>query len=354
MRKISTAIFFVLLCLSGTWAWAQPTLTQASVGSIGSTYYMGVLDTFVQPINEGPSGANRSWDFASIGFTDFDTLWFENPAGTPYATSFSGSNLAIRQASLQGGYAYMNSTSAFLDLLGVAGDILGTGSPVVVQQNPALRIAAFPTTYGNSFNGGSVIDERIDASSFGIPFVDSARFKNVQDRMVLADAWGTINIPDASYPNALRVKQVISQWDSIWIHSAFTGWTLFQDSSYTDSTFTWWDETKGYFLLELEYAGPDVAQITYQDPLVVGRPELRTDLLRMYPNPASTTLRLEGLKEAGTFSIFDVQGKLLKEMQLSPGQHELSVGDLANGQYFVRFLSRQGKQLQMEKLSIQR
>lgn len=350
MKKIFT--LFALLAAGLSLA-AQPVLTQASVGAIGTTYYMGVADSFPGGIDEGSAGANITWDFTSLGVSDFDTVWFLSPAGTPFVGNFPTANLAIKQASLNGGYAYMESTASYLDIVGVAGDILGSGSPIVAPQVPPSRVAAFPTTYGNTFSGVTKFDVRIDASGFGIPFVDSARYKNIQDRDLVADAYGTIRIPDGTYSNTLRIKEVNHQIDSIWIHSGFTGWTLFQDSSYTDSTFTWWDETKGYFILQLDYIGGVVDQVTYQDPLVVASKEPIVKAFQIFPNPANQFVMITSNAAEGNMQVFDLTGKMLAEQKLNIGSNQLPTADFPEGQYLYRILDKRMKPIQSGKFAVQ-
>lgn len=349
MKKILS----LLACASlGLAAFAQPTLTQTSIGPLGTTFYMAIADTFPGGISPGSAGASVLYDFSTVGNNDSDTIWMLDPVDTPYANDFPTSNFVVKQSSLNGGYLYGQLTSTYFDVVGIAGDILGNGSPVIVPQTPPSRIAGFPTTFGSSYTGTTQIDFKIDASSFGIPFVDSARFKNVADRMSVADGWGDLRIPSGTHANVLRVNQTISQIDSIWIHSAFTGWALFQDSSYTDSTFTWWDESTGYYLAELEFLGGAPNAMTYFSSVAVASPAPVEQAFALYPNPADQFLVISTTQAEGQLQLLDLAGKLVLIKKINAGDNTISTADLPAGQYIYRISDRRLNVLQAGKITV--
>lgn len=338
-----------LLAAATLSAIAQPVLDQTAVGQPGDVFYLGIQDTFAPGFSIGSPGANQTWDFSNLLVNGTDTLWFLNPGSTSYGSNFPAANLAIKQASLGDGEAFLESTSNHLDILGVAGDLLGMGSPMVIPQNPPSRIAQFPFTYGNSFNNTTVIDVRADASGFGVPFVDSARYKNVQDRMLLADGYGTLVLPVGVFNSVLRVKEINSQKDSIWVHS-FLGWSLYQDSAYTDSTFTWWNGSKGYYMAQASYIGGELNTMRYEDPVIVGQPEPTAYVYRVYPNPASDRLRIQANGKVRQIVITDLQGREIWRTQVVGTAVELDVASLPRGYYLYTLLDRNQSKLQTGKL----
>ncbi len=348
MRRILllTLIVFAIQALP-----AQITLTSADIGAPGTEYYMGT-DTNVASVNIGPAGANQSWDFTMLGAAVADTIRFLDPTNTPYAADYPTSNLAIFQADL-GGYAYLESDANSLELIGIAGDPLGLGETFVIEQVDPFRIAQFPLTYGDNFSDTSIIDARIEVTGI-IPVGDSARYKTTAFRELEVDGWGNLELFAGSY-NSLRVKEVTTTFDSIWVKLPFIGWSLFQDSSYVDSTFTWWNKTKGYLLCEASYSGGVLGNITYQDPNIVGATEPEDRAFAIYPNPGQDYVRIER-KKAGPVqaTLVDVNGKALFEEKLLNRVHELSLLELPNGLYFLRFTDTDGQLLDVERLSIQR
>ncbi len=346
MRKTLLLAAFALLAFV---AQAQPTLTQAAVGAVGSTYYMGIQDTFLPTDNVGSAGAGQTWDMSSLQVNGLDTIWFVSPSSSPYAAGFPTSNLALRQASLGDGIAFLESNVGFLDLLGLASDLLNTGTPIVVNQNPPSRVAQFPFTYQNTFNGTTNIDVTIDASGFGIPLVDSARYQNTQVRNLVADGYGTLILPSGTFNNVLRVKEINNQHTTILVHTFF-GWSTYQDSLFTDSTFTWWNDTKGYYLAQAAYIGGALSTIRYQDPVIVGRPEPRENAFHVYPNPAANRVFIDTDGKVYELRITDLQGRVVARQKLSGVHAEVNVGELPRGYYMYALLDKNGLARQSGKL----
>lgn len=343
-------ILLTCLLLFGGLAQAQPILTSADIGAIGTEFYLGI-DTNLTGITEGAAGANQTWDFSGLDADIADTIRFLDPAMTPYGTDFPSSTLAIFQATL-GGYAYLEATTSYLDLIGLAGDPAGLGETFVIPQTDPLRVAAFPFTYGDSFSDVAVLDIRVEAGGI-IPLADSIRYQSTSNRVLEGDAYGTLDLFSATY-NSLRVKEVSMTFDSIWAHVPFFGWNLVQDTSYTDSTFTWWDNTKGYYLAEASYTGGVLTSITYQDPNIVSAaPALALDFA-VYPNPGQDFVRVERDKVApAKLFISDVQGRILIEEALLQKVEEVDLKGLSPGVYLLRIEDQKGQFLGSERLVIQ-
>jgi hypothetical protein len=346
MRKTLLLPLFAMLA---SFAMAQPVLDQTAVGQVGATFYLGIQDTFSPGFSIGSAGANLTWNFDTLLVNGTDTLWFVAPSSSAYASNFPNSNLAIKQASLGDGIAFLESATGHLDILGLAADLLNTGSPIVVTQNPPSRVAQFPFTYLDTYNNVTVIDVTADASSLGILFVDSARYKNIQDRDLIADGYGTLNLPVGPFTDVLRVKEINSQTDSIWIHS-FLGWSLFSDSVYTDSTFTWWNGSKGYYLAQASYIGGDLNTIRYEDPVIVGKPEPTVKAFSVYPNPSRDRVYFDTDGKVYDLRITDLQGRLVVQQRLSGSHAEIQVGNLPIGCYIYALFDKNGLVKQSGKL----
>lgn len=341
-----------VLALLGAWLQAQPVLDQTAVGAIGSVYYLGVQDTFSPGFSIGSAGANQTWNLDTLLVNGLDTISFVSPSSSSYAGDFPTSNLAITQASLNGGIAFLESSPSGLDILGLAADLLNTGSPIVFHQNPPSRVAQFPFTYGNSFQNTTEVDITIDASSFGIPLVDSARTRRIQDRFLTADGYGSLSLPSANYTSVLRVKDITTETDSVWIHTFF-GWQLYQDSVYTDSTFTWWNGSKGYYLAQASYIGGQLNSIRYQDPVVVGMNEPLERGYLVYPNPAHDLLQIETDGKVSELKIIDLQGKIIARYAIGGAHAQYNIQQLPVGYYLYELSDKNGLPKQRGKLLIE-
>ena len=73
----------------------------------------------------------------------------------------------------------------------------------------------------------------------------------------------------------------------------------------------------------------------------IGLDEHESDTkLRLYPNPASTTLHMEGDFAGGQISIFDLMGRKVYEGEY---QQEIAVSHLSNGLYFIQVITAEGQ-----------
>lgn len=331
----------------------QPVLDQSGVGAVGSVYYIGIQDSIPPGVVIGSGGANQSWSLHFLVATSLDTISYVTPASTGHAADFPTSNLAIQQASLNNGFGFMDSNVGYLHLLGFSADLLGTGDPIVAHQNPALVVSQFPFTYLDTYTDTSTIDVTLDASGFGIPLVDSARYKNIQWRDVLADGYGTLELPTSMKSNVLRIREINTQTDSIWIHTFF-GWQLYSDSVYTDSTFTWSDNSSGYLLAQAEYSGGMLDNIRSQDFVLVGRSEPVTTQFQVYPNPATERIVVKGNGQISEMRITDLQGRLVAVQNITGAQTEFSVAGLPRGCYLYTLLGGERLAVQSGKLLLTR
>lgn len=316
------------------WGYAQITLESTDVGATGTQYLMG-YDTLPSPgINEGPAGVNQTWDYTGLNVHLIDTVDFEVPNNTPFGASFPNSNLCII-SSLEGTYSYMENTAAGLLLHGLAVD-LGTGSPIVVPLSPAVGVISFPLNYGDSGSGTIIIDETVPFTQ--IPLVDSLRYKSVSSQSVEVDAWGDISIPSGTF-SSLRTKTIDYNIDSTWAHNALlNNWTLIDNNEGTDSTFAWWNKTKGYILAEVMYSDGDLNYIFTQDPVITSISEGEpADLdLRLYPTPTQDILNVSWDKhQVKNIKVYDLLGQEVLNEAVKGNAHSISVENLRAGMYLL-------------------
>lgn len=71
----------------------------------------------------------------------------------------------------------------------------------------------------------------------------------------------------------------------------------------------------------------------------------------VYPNPASNVVKLQGLESAATVSLVDMNGRLVIQQSVHPGE-ELNISTVAPGIYMLQVLDAQG-QISMEKLAVE-
>jgi hypothetical protein len=69
---------------------------------------------------------------------------------------------------------------------------------------------------------------------------------------------------------------------------------------------------------------------------------------RIFPNPATNYITVEGIKEGELAQIFNVNGQLVKEFQMQSSSHRLTIDELPSGTYFVK-MGEQVKKLIIAK-----
>ena len=185
MKKITFSIILsVLFILERTYA--QPTISAATnnptVGEMFTQYQIGYEDP-------GASGANITWDFSGIISLQTLTNTFMLPSATPYASTFLNANLASSVTSSSSTYYYYfiaNSTN-----YSIAGIDIPASSATMPYSDPE-NMLQYTMTYNTSYT-----------DNFACTVSGYDRHGNIS---VVADAYGTLNMPYGTVTNVLRLK----------------------------------------------------------------------------------------------------------------------------------------------------
>jgi hypothetical protein len=343
-------ILFLVALLMTFCAQAQITLDSSSVGNIGDIFYLGVDTEFDASFSIGNPGTNQTWDFSQLNQDDYDTLFIVDPSSTPYGADFPNANRAVEQGTGTGAYAYFVLSADSFNLLGVAADPFQTGSPFIVRQNPPVASGVFPFTYGGTFNSNSTYTVTLEGAAVGAP-VDSIRLTSNSIRDVVCDGWGDLILWSGTFPS-LRTKEIVTTHDQIEI--LFFGiWSPFQDTTYTDSTFRWNDNTKGYTLAEASYIGGVLDDITYVDPNPVAISPAYLHAIQVFPNPATERVIVQTeLSEVKTVELYSLQGQLLRSMPITGLRTEVDLEGIAPGVVLLKAIDQQGLTLRSQKLIV--
>lgn len=69
----------------------------------------------------------------------------------------------------------------------------------------------------------------------------------------------------------------------------------------------------------------------------VGMPEMsRNSSIALYPNPANDLITLKNIQASDLFTIFDLYGRVVKEIVVSPETTQIDISDLSPGIYIIR------------------
>lgn len=302
--------------------------------------YVDTIPTF----GAGGSGAGQSWDFSAAVPDETVITTVSSPATTPYATSFTGSNVAMTNDGVN--YLYFNSTPATLLATGAAGDFLEDGQQLVVPFNPTLTGHQFPRNYGATFSDTYAFEVVANGAAFSVNSVRLRHRGSVRDT---TDAYGQITTPVGTY-DALRVKSTDFTTDSIWIRLfSFAPWTFAQALADTTVSYSWLAKETKLAVAEMTFDSVGApARFTYSSippSISTGLGALVASTARIHPVPTRDGFTLN-LEEAGIHDrveVFSADGRsivLVPLAQLSSRWFDTS--DWGSGIYLLRLWPSKG------------
>lgn len=286
----------------------------------------------------GGSGPGQVWDFGDASPHVERTTTVVLPSATPFASSFTTSNLAYDEGG--GNYGFFTASPSALITTGFAGDPLGTGTPLVITLNPTLKVHDLPRTFGNHFNDNYRFEVIVDGSAFGVHSVRLRHRGNVFDS---CDAHGQLTTPMGTY-DALRVKSTEFSVDSIWIRLlAFLPWQFVQAVQDTSTVYSWLaKETKlPVAEMSLDSLG-DPARLVYSSippTITTGFGRHGNAGFNVYPVPARDGFHLERSTASGhrLAELFTMDGRLVRSVPLGSAVRQwIPSGDLCSGAYLLR------------------
>lgn len=374
MKKNIIYIFLMLYAQSGI---AQITLTNAYFPAIGDTLRTATATTaLTRGTRITQAGTNQTWDYSylrsALGSRAHNTEVYSAPPpnDTLLQRIFAGVDLVV--AFDTNAYNCYNKTNTRFELMGFKGfNPLAQNSrlrvspvfqPFVLERRAPL---AYNTTNTNQSNFNIVIaaDLLPDTLWASLPArPDSIRVRFNTNRRDTVDAWGTLQIPGASYP-VLREKRVEFTEQKIevkvnplpiWIDVTTlfpTGGTAGRD---TTTTYYFWSNQAKEPILVLTAANnrPDSVTRAEYKYLVIN-----TNIaekwavtegvnLHLYPNPANNLLQITTQDlPIGRYicKIFDQQGKMCQNQMVEINTHvvALSIENLITGSYFLQIIDSQ-------------
>jgi hypothetical protein len=331
MKKYAT--FIALICLHPV-LFGQPIVSEFWVPQIGDKWDQSA--THAIP-DYGPGGADATWDFSEVdssGFIGSFTFQWIDTTGTPYIDSFPDANicakLGVGSFSTYGYYREDNQGFHYL----------GSGSQFETQ------ILYEPQTF--DYIGLMYTETAIDSYKV----VSYTTFSDPDSVLGFSsfeyDGYGTLQLPEASIDNAIRIHEFDIRYDST---DNFGSANVTLD---TLETYAWiaegsifpvaqWQRSitynRQYILGNLfseNVDGPDTIfayNPNYTGPTAVksvaDRPELKA-----YPTIANQMITLDGLPpDHSAFHIYSMNGRLVQQGKLDG--NVVHVADIAPGPYIL-------------------
>lgn len=230
--------------------------------------------------------------------------------------------------------------------------------PLFVTFNWAA--SAIPSSASNIFTWGTIAPSSIDIYQGNIPgwknsllvtslkygmyrlklkpagnYVDSSSSSNTVDTFPLLHSWRVRDIAIDNDPNS----------GTFWVVMDSTGSTSGPTGGFTGSN----NPTKD---------GGKILRLTYKTLLTLPLNEnprytpVVKNLIEIYPNPATTTLYVHGIKELHKpllVQICDINGRVVKEETSFKNDFSLQVADLRPGTYLFKLFNGYNMEVQVEK-----
>lgn len=314
---------------------AQITINQSDFVTVGKQFTM--VSTNAANITPGGTGS-QTWDFSSLA-NDGETIYdVQQPAWTPYASSYPTANMAFK---IDADYQYLK-----IDATGIIG--LGqTGFGGNIPLNPTEKMLAFPSTMNTTFNATSKYKFQIDTNivqGLGTT-IDSIRVIGTRVKSSTIDAYGNITTPAGTFPS-LRMKETVVETDSIFAKLVtFLGSTWISIPANlgipnpivdTTESYTWFGNNMGYKILSFSYDtafGASGIEWLKQAPSASGINNVASSSsTKVYPNPSSGELFFtEAVSQVEIFSL-DGNKILSKAVNMN---NSVLFEELSNGNYLI-------------------
>ncbi len=316
---------FALLLISAT-AIAQPTLTSSSNPVNGSSFTYFICDS----VGPGASGPNVTWNFSALNSTSNLVQTYKN---CPFAEcdTFAGSNMTNANDTSAGGYYIANANKFAWN-----GEHV-TGGPRF-KYTDERDIRRYPFTMNNTYT-----DTHLSTfSSVGYPW------QRRGEVTVTADAYGTLQLPNYTHTNVLRLHYVDFMADSA---LAFP-----MSSDYIRDVYEWWVPGQKEYLLHVELLkllpsmlNPDTMTYTtiiYTNQFPVSVNEIANNGdIKIYPIPATEVLNISvDNHNVNSIELIDIVGKSLALVNGTTGKNDYTINTSAvpTGIYIVRINTDEG------------
>ena len=323
-------------------------------------------DTVTQ-VTLGNPGESQTWNYSMLA-DNYNRVAIYNPtASTPYASAYPASNIYTYGpdpffGSLYGGAPTDSAGSGYIfwksDTTGLweagfrAAD--GTFAGINVQDNPLELLLGAPASYGSVFN---------NSARWVLPFnhnlsgLDTFYVRNM-NKIITADACGSITTPYGQYPNVLREHEHVIQVDSVYLKMGGTQIAAVEYARDTLNNYSYIAHGIGYPVCIVHTNNRNtITSVEYFSGILTSinnLPVAETRFL-LYPNPSDGNLTIEILNpnngSVNNIFIYNSIGSLVWQKNTSDAKINIDASSLAKGIYLVKMVS--GDKILTAKIIIQ-
>ena len=240
---------------------------------------------------------------------------FHDPSSTSYGSLYSQSNYARLDPDLLAfiEVEYINISS---DSLVLNGSYAASGEHEIFQ-NPDKSLI-FPFEYNQSFTDSYYKTNYSDATT-----ISSYQSGN---RSVSYNGFGTLLLPSGTFNNVALVSEIRTN-----------------NLGPNSFTYSWYDISNGKTLMRYHQNGNSISAIyTPENPVVTGIPDINTETVALFPNPASEKVYIQGLTKGSLIRISDLTSKTVYLAAAGIENETIDVSDFPMGLYFVSIYSKKG------------
>ncbi len=342
------AFFLTLLAGLPLFALGQITLTVSDFSDGGDAVWMST--TLDPTIDFSSTGPNYNWDFSSLTYQDQELREYSNMSSASglvnivfgafaspeyQATNYTASTAipldqisGVLPVNLSDVNQYSRNASDGITSVGFSLSVEGNEVPFksdVIETRYAL-----PLDYNDTYTSSGY--SNLDMN----PFYDAIWRQN-RTRTSVVDGWGSITTPYGTF-DALRIDHFIEETDSIYISGFGQGFWV--ELPIPDShLYEWWTNNEKEPILRItttDILGLEtVTGIEYKDNYQgpgAGLKELDLSL-KVYPNPASDQLNIEGLQSEMNYKIVGLDGRVHVTGSVSPMNNSIDLNHLDAGAY---------------------
>tara|TARA_B100001758_G_scaffold247953_1_gene269045 strand:+ start:36711 stop:37829 length:1119 start_codon:yes stop_codon:yes gene_type:complete len=362
---MKTKIITIAFALIGLNAYAQITVADTDISSVGDIVYQAYDSIPAAAINIGSPGLSQIWDFSSLQVSSTNTISFISPIGTIYESQYPNTNLCLND---NGSLSYYNKNSSGLFIHGL-GD--------TVFHSPAL-FYPLPLTYSLAASDGPVviIDNVITGAllSMAIPATvvasltngvanraDTAIIKITNTSDFLVDASGVMTTPLGTF-DVLRLKTIKytnSELDvycsdtlsglGTWVTNIpFSTIPLLANFSNNEIEYKYqWitnDAAVAFLLAEIIVDDSDniINGVSFQTSMPASSMQhAEEDWFQVFPNPTSKYITINTDFINCSYTLLNAKGKRLLSNELNRST-KIDMSLFASGTYFLQLYTEEG------------
>jgi hypothetical protein len=333
MKLIFTSLlpFVVVVCF------AQPQITSANLPDANDVLVTRGA-TLLTAVDLEFTGPNQTWTYGldilqplpnttetnciDVASTPFAYQFlFNNPFDQTHNSDFAQGldSISLMGFTFEDVYAYFKNSNTEFSQTGLGATI--SGIPVPAQGNPIDIIYHLPIEYGDQ-------DTSYSELNIAVPTLGS--YGNKQLRKNVVDGWGTLELYGLTFP-VLRVRTELTGSDTVFVDSFGFGFAFERPLTVE---YKWLCPAFKVPALQITTTSGVVSSVETAD-VISAVNEKRAQQVRLFPNPTSDFLRVDGNGLIGQrCTILDAVGRSVWVGTLSSGS--LDVSWLPAGGYFIQ------------------